>query len=164
MNNLYVMVGVPGSGKSTWVKAHKGNATYVSRDEVRFSMVAEDEEYFSKENAVFAEYCRRINEALSKGEDVFADATHLNKASRRKLLNNVKGYEELHAIVMMTDCAESISRNDNRTGTRAFVPHSDIRRMANQFEMPETSEGFNSILIISPPESGFPNELIKEEL
>lgn len=163
MSNLYIMVGVPGSGKSTWAKAHKGNMTYVSRDEIRFSMVAEDEEYFAKETVVFTEYCRRINEALSKGENVLADATHLNRVSRRKLLNNIKGYEELHAIVMMTDCAESISRNENRVGTRAFVPHSVIRRMANQFEMPEISEGFKQILIIYPQDSKFSNELIKEE-
>ena len=37
-------------------------------------MVAEDEEYFSKEKQVFKEYTRRINNALENGYDVFADA------------------------------------------------------------------------------------------
>ena len=35
---LYVMVGCPGSGKSTWAKKHLPNTYYVSRDEVRFSI------------------------------------------------------------------------------------------------------------------------------
>ena len=87
MNKLYIVMGTPGSGKSTWIQNHLDeHSVWVSRDDVRFSMVAEDEEYFSKEKQVFKEYTRRINNALENGYDVFADATHLNKASRNKLL------------------------------------------------------------------------------
>ena len=38
--NVFLMCGVPGSGKSTWgrAKAQAVNGTYISRDEVRFSL------------------------------------------------------------------------------------------------------------------------------
>ena len=53
MKKLYVMCGGPGSGKSTWIKKNlptfKGYTKVVSRDEIRFSLVKEGEEYFSKE-------------------------------------------------------------------------------------------------------------------
>ena len=53
MRNLFVMVGVPGSGKSTFLKENfegKGNVKIVSRDAIRFSFVKPDEPYFSKES------------------------------------------------------------------------------------------------------------------
>ena len=86
---LYLLMGAPGSGKSTWIKNHLSlTDKYVSRDEVRFSMVSEGEEYFSKENQVFKEYVKRINEGL-ENYDVFADATHITAASRNKLLRAI---------------------------------------------------------------------------
>ena len=49
MAKLFLMMGIPGSGKTTWTSKYLRKLDkYVSRDEVRFSMVAENEEYFSK--------------------------------------------------------------------------------------------------------------------
>ena len=39
------MVGIPGSGKSTYAKKNFPDAWYISRDEIRFDLVAENEEY-----------------------------------------------------------------------------------------------------------------------
>ena len=47
------MVGCPGSGKSTWAKKHLPDTYYVSRDEVRFSLLQDGEDYFSHEKEVF---------------------------------------------------------------------------------------------------------------
>ena len=145
MAKLFLMVGVPGSGKSTWLKNHcKENDVIVSRDAIRFSMVAEGEEYFSKEKEVFKEYCRQISENLAAGHNVFADATHLNAASRKKVLDNVTGYDMVGAIVMNTSLTEALRRNDNRMG-REFVPRSIIKRMAVQFDFPDITENFDII-------------------
>lgn len=145
MAKLFLMVGFPGSGKSTYLKNHcKENDVIVSRDAIRFSIVSDGEEYFSKEKEVFKEYCRQINENLAAGYNVFADATHLNAASRRKVLDKVKGYDMVGAIVMNTSLTEALRRNDNRTG-REFVPRSVIRRMAAQFEFPDITENFDVV-------------------
>ena len=101
---------------------------------------------------VFAEFCRQINENLKAGKNVFADATHLNELSRRKLLNGVRGYRELEAVVLSTVCEEAIKRNSNRKGTRSFVPESAIKRMSSQFVFPDLSEGFSTIYSITPDE------------
>ncbi len=162
MSRLHLMMGTPGSGKSTWIKNHMdaSKEVWMSRDEVRFSMVAEDEEYFSKEKAVFKEYVRRINEALDNGLDVFADATHLNKASRNKLLRaiNPQVAPQVDVIWIKTPLDECFKRNDNRTGTRSFVPKSAIRRMFYQIEKPEFEEGFDTIYIV---EDGQPIQILK---
>ena len=43
-----IIIGCPGSGKSTWVKQQiaKKGGFWASRDAVRFSMVRENENYF----------------------------------------------------------------------------------------------------------------------
>lgn len=163
MNKLYMLMGPPGSGKTTWIHNHLDEHTvWVSRDDVRFSMVAEDEEYFSKEKEVFKEYVRRINNALENGYNVFADATHLNKASRNKLLTaiNPELNIEIDVIWIKTPLEDCISQNDNRKGTRSFVPRSAIRRMYYQIEAPKFKEGIKKIYIVEPNK---PIE-IKEEI
>ena len=59
---LYLMMGCPGSGKSTYLKTRFSQRplAVISRDEIRFSMVKENEEYFSRENEVYAEFIRQI--------------------------------------------------------------------------------------------------------
>ena len=82
MSNLFIMMVAAGAGKSTFIKNSMTECIVVSRDKIRFSMVKEDESYFSKEKEVYKEFVRLINEHLSKNCDVVADATHLNAASR----------------------------------------------------------------------------------
>lgn len=111
-------------------------------------MVKEDEEYFSKEKEVFREYVSMITKYLELGYNVFADATHLNAASRNKLLRNIKGKpEEVNIIWLKTPLEEAIKRNSNREG-REFVPVDQIKRMYNALSEPSFEEGFNKIYIV----------------
>lgn len=105
-------------------------------------------------------FIRRIDNALENGYDVFADATHLNKASRNKLLRAVNHKLALNVDVIWikTPLSECIYRNDNRKGTRSFVPKSVIRRMFYQIEKPEFEEGFDTIYIV---EDNQPIQILK---
>ena len=52
MKTLYIMCGAPASGKTWFAKHNLCNGPgwyYVSRDEVRFSLLKDDEDYFSRE-------------------------------------------------------------------------------------------------------------------
>ena len=147
-NKLYIMVGCPGSGKSTYAKKNFPNALYVSRDEIRFSLVKENEEYFSKETEVFQKFINEINSALSTSAEIVADATHLNVKSRKKLLLNLnidKEKTEIHMIVMRTPLKTCIIRNENRKGTRSYVPPNIIKRMYSSFTQPTTEECYGMI-------------------
>ena len=153
MNKLIMMVGVPGSGKSTWVKNNMpDNSMVISRDAIRFSMLKEGEDYFAHEDEVFEIFIDHIAKGLKAGFIVFADATHLNKKARAKVLNKVHKFaDEIEAVVLDTDLETAFERNDQREG-RAWVKHGIIRRMWFSMEMPTKEEGFNKITIIKEEE------------
>lgn len=152
MAKLYLMMGIPGSGKSTWIKDHLLPCqAHVSRDKIRFALVDEGEEYFSRETEVFNSFVEQINTFLSNGCDVYADATHISRASRNKLLSRINSHpEEVNLIWINGGLTTALLQNENRKDTRSYVPKSVIRRMHNQIEAPDFEEGFNIIYEVNP--------------
>ena len=151
---LFMMIGIPGSGKSTYAKDMVDNFNnedriidYISRDEVRFSLLKEGDPYFSRENEVYKIFTNKIKESLKNGHDVIADATHITWGSRHKLMQAIRGIDnvEIVAIVMNTSYDTCERRNMEREG-RACVPTSQLERMWEQFEYPLENEGFEKIL------------------
>ena len=129
MSWLYIMCGVSGAGKTTFAKQYfDENIKYISRDEIRFSLVSPEEEYFSKETQVFKIFTNRIQKALDEGFDVVADATHLNMYSRIKLIKalNMKGHHAA-AVVVNASLATCLKHNEDRKGTRSYVPEGQIK-------------------------------------
>lgn len=164
MNNLYVLCGIPGCGKSTWVrKKMSGNPlsyigtqkwAYVSRDEVRFSMIKEEDDYFSKEKQVYQEFINRICDYLGDSwiDGVIADATHLNEVSRDKLINAIRRKrpnELLNIIMVYFDIPLEVCkfRNNKRSG-RALVPEHVLEKMYTQLEFPKLRKGLERIEIV----------------
>lgn len=150
---LWLMCGIPGSGKSTWIRNHKNffssNSIIISRDKIRFSLLKENDDYFSKEKEVWTQYIAEIKNALKFNEDIILDATHLNEASRGKVLKALKNYlneVEINVIVINSGLKTAINQNNMREG-REFVPESAIRRMNSSMTMPSLEEGFSKIYI-----------------
>ena len=161
-NTLYVLCGLPGCGKSTWAQNKlKENYDkpdhiwdYISRDQVRFSIVKEEEDYFSKEKQVFYEYVKRIVSSLEDNYvlNTIADATHLNEVSRDKLINAIKKMRpnlNFDIVMVYFDIPIEVCqfRNEKRTG-RARVPESVINRMAATFEFPKCRKNLVRIEIV----------------
>lgn len=159
---LYILCGVPGCGKTTWMREKmKENINpiepkwgYVSRDEVRFSIIKEEDDYFAKEKQVFNEYVNRICNSLKDTYVVntIADATHLNEISRNKLLNAIhRAMPNLDFDVVMVyfDVPVEVCkfRNAKRSG-RARVPDNVIEKMYVSFEFPKCRKDLIRIEIV----------------
>lgn len=147
---LYISCGVPGSGKSTFLKEMKGeNEVIISRDKIRFSLLKPGEDYFAHEHEVYQKFLQEITKNINKGYNVYADATHLNEKSRYSLLSQLyrRGCKpsETNAIYFDVPLMTCLERNENRLDTPAYVPRGQIRRMAQQFVPPRKHEGFNNI-------------------
>ena len=147
MSRLFIMMGAPGSGKTTWCKNNvPKNAVYISRDEIRFSIIKDEDSYFSKEKIVYDIFINKINEALESGLDVYADQTSLNAGSRKKLINALnKKPDEIIGIYFTTPLDIVLQRNAQRTG-RALVPEDVVVNMFNSLTRPTLDEGFTEIL------------------
>ena len=140
---LYILSGVPGCGKSTWINKNKIDSdVVVSRDVVRFSLVKENEDYFSKENLVFNTFIEQINEAIdNRVSTIYVDATHINETSRNKVLDRLHLSDEVKVIpVFIKEKLETcLHRNSLREG-RANVPEKAIVRMYNSLHAPNFNE------------------------
>lgn len=147
---LYLMCGLPGSGKTTAAKnviKNDPNIKYVSRDDIRYTMVSDQEHYFDRENEVYREFCNQISRWLQQGDYVIADATHLTKNSRKKLLNNIIKPAQIRCIFVNTPFNVCMERNSKRKGITR-VPDKQMYRMKNTLQIPSAIEGFDMIFTI----------------
>lgn len=148
--NLFIMVGVPGSGKSTFAKEkilkENENTIYVSRDEIRFSYIGCNDAYFAKEKDVFRDYIDKIQAGLDEGKNVIADATHLNIKSRHKLLFSLHLNDNIDVVTfyMKTPLDVCLKRNQKRE-EKYRVPEDVIRKMYNTLITPRADEYDNMI-------------------
>lgn len=145
MRKLFIMCGIPGSGKSTFLnRITKPTSLVISRDKIRFSLLKDGEEYFSHEPVVEQMFYNGISKALQLNYDVFADQSSISIAARKKLISRVTSYSEINVIWVDTSIEECINRDLNRTG-RAHVGAKVIENMAKNFVAPTYAEGFANI-------------------
>ena len=151
MKELVLMMGVPGSGKSTYARnILKYGDIYVSRDEIRYSMLTDEDDYFAKENEVIKTFIQYIDDALIDTQyqgKVYADATHLSPKGRAQVLNQLKNKNKVSVIYLDVPLNVILARNAQREG-RALVPENVIRRMYKSIILPTKAEGIEKLITI----------------
>lgn len=156
---LIILCGIPASGKSTWAESYqktRSNVKWVSRDKIRYAMLDANDKYFAKEEYVYRKFIDTIVFGLYKYDVVIADATHLNKWSRKKLIDSVnatiKYFEynikyDLIGINFNVSLEECLERNSKREG-KEKVPEHAIKNMYKKFSpiSSETDKNFKVII------------------
>ena len=145
MPRLYMMVGLPGSGKS--YHASTMEAVVVSSDSIREELFGDVNDQ-KHNNEVFNEVHKRIRENLKNGCDVVYDATNLNRKRRKAFLKTLPSDTQKYAIVMCTEYELCLENNKKRD---RFVPEDVIERMYKRMTIPNNEEGFDRISIVRNP-------------
>lgn len=148
-NTIYITVGLPGSGKTTYAKEFiKGkDIEYLSSDELRavFGKSQEDQNVTPQ---VFNHIKKKVDEYLKDGKDVLVDATSVNRRERSDYINTAKKYgANVVVFVFKMDRDGLLARNKKRgeEGGR-IVPDFVIDKMLNKYEEPNSNEGINKII------------------
>lgn len=145
MNKLYMLIGLPASGKSTIAKelSKSEGAIIVSSDEIRQELLGDINDQ-TQNGKVFEEVEKRIKEGLLNGNVIY-DATNINYKKRRAFLQKLNKMEvEKIAVLVATPYEECLARNANRDRR---VPEEVIKRMYESFYIPQYYEGFDDIQI-----------------
>jgi predicted kinase len=150
-NTLYITVGLPGSGKSTYVKnfIKDKDVEYLSSDELR-AVYGKSEEDQTVTPLVFGHIKKKVDEFLKDGKNVLVDATSVNRKERSDYIKTAKKYgAKVVAIVFKMDRQGLIERNKKRgeQGGRV-VPDWVIDKMLAKFEEPSYDEGIDVIIYV----------------
>lgn len=157
MSKFFMMIGLPGSGKSTYAKeiAEKENAIILSSDTIRAELFG-DENCQDNNELVFSTLNRRTISALNSDTNVIYDATNISYKSRKTILRLISKYNiEKVAIFVATPYEECLKRNANR---ERVVPEYVIKKMYISFDTPWYSEGFTDIKVVYPDNFMFKND------
>ena len=156
--NLFMMVGLQGSGKTTYSKMSPPN-WYFSADDYRQEFPEEDNEH------IFGRFFQDLDNLikdiyLEKKENlpVILDNTHITIKDRKKVFIHLQKWRGIYpelsftitAMVMATPfdvCLQRVKKRAELTGKN--IPEEVLYSYRQSFCIPFREEGFNSIIIIN---------------
>lgn len=151
IKTAYILVGVPGSGKSTWIENHRS----WTQDCAIISTDYHVEEYARSVgktySEVFEEYMPtavrlmtdNVITARNYDFNIIWDQTSTTVASRTKKFRMLPDYRHIAVVFRTPDENELLTRLTSRPGKK--IPWSVVSSMINNFVEPTVEEGYSEI-------------------
>lgn len=154
MPKFYMMIGVPASGKSTWIKHQNSKGHMVASSDDYIERQAEQQgktysEVFKSTIKAATQHAHNTaKKAFELNLDLIWDQTNINKKSRAAKLAMVPDHYEKIAVVFSTPSAQE---HKNRLASRPgkSIPYNIIQGMIASFEPPDKDEGFDKIIKVN---------------
>ena len=137
MSRLILPIGISGSGKSYIYNKDYKDCVQVSPDLIREELTGSISDQ-TKNKEVFKLAFERVDEYLNKGQDVFFDATNVNKGQRKKFTDKYIGTDVgIVYIVLPADIDlswERIRKDIREKKNRSDVPNFVLVRQKEQYD------------------------------
>ena len=153
MTRVYITIGIPASGKSTYsknrVKDINGKAIRFSSDDIRKA-------YNEPDHAeVFRIMRKGLREAVESNyyDEIYYDATNVNRKRRRSLYREIKSWDkevEVFGVFFSIPLFESLKRNSKRNADEK-VPEHTVLRMHRQLQVPRVDVDCDEIIVKGIP-------------
>lgn len=132
---IYMMCGLPGTGKDTWIRKYLSDIPMVSLDEIR----RERKILPTANQGLVANIAKeQAKEYLREHQSFVWNATNLTQPMRQQLISLFEGYKaRVHIIYVETEWLTLLERNRSR---EASVPKSAIESMLGKLIPPEAYE------------------------
>ena len=154
MAKCYLLIGVPGAGKSTWIsnQSWAKDCVIVSTDN---HVETYAESVGKTYNEVFSDYMSTAVDLMAKDvvaareadKDIIWDQTSVSVKSRQRKFRMLRDYEHIAVVFATPDMNELTKRLASRPGKN--IPWSVMTSMIENFEMPTIDEGFKEIWYVS---------------
>ncbi|KAA2264213.1 polynucleotide kinase-phosphatase [Solihabitans fulvus] len=160
--SLVALVGVSGSGKSTFASRHFAATQVLSSDAFR-AMVSDDENDQSATADAFDALYYVAGKRLTAGRLTVVDATHLQREDRAKLIALAKAHDVLPVAIVL-DLPENVcaGRNSAHRGLPAQVlarQRDALRRSLRHLQ----KEGFRKVHVLSTVDDVDSAEIVFEK-
>lgn len=146
--NVYIMCGLPGSGKSTYIKENFPNLPIISRDVFRYELgltASPDEKIIAKpdeEKRITRLMNERIIEYCKAGKDFIIDNMNLRYTYRQAVLNIALQYNAYITVIYIE--APNIETCIKRRAGQ--IPANEYKRILNTIDFPMPYE-YDDIII-----------------
>jgi predicted kinase len=150
MPKCYQLIGVPGAGKSTWIKDQIWalGLTIVNTDSFVEAYANEQGKTYSE---VFKDYmptavdlmAEQVIGARELGHSIIWDQTSTTIASRTRKFNMLPDYEHIAVVFRTPERAELDRRLASRPGK--IIPQYVVDQMIDGWQEPTEDEGFTEI-------------------
>ena len=149
MPTCTILIGIPGSGKSTWINHNISSDIRIISPDIHLEEKYNYEWTPARASEAWAISYQQFARSLQVEETIVWDATFLRPIDRSAILHIANGFGyHTRAVVLLVPLDVCLERNRRRK--RTPVPDDKIIVMHNLLSMPNPSEGFDEVVVIDP--------------
>lgn len=160
MKTMFILIGPPGIGKSTWIQKNWPETPILSTDYFTEQVAKEngvtyddifDEGYRHLAKERDRRYNQRIQQLQQLNSNFVVDRTNLTVKARQKLMRQFPKHNPI-AVLFEYDSLDNVYQNCQNRSKQIIktVSESVFTRFINSYTPPTLEEGFSKILIIPP--------------